>query len=284
MKKAVFLLACLLGTLLGVWAQADSERLGMALEYFQSQKYHESLLIFKDLDKRYRLNPRFRAYIGVCYYYEWDYENACKYLDATLPQLDAYAPHERSVYLFADAESHFQLRQYGQADTLFSRMLALCYANEKPDAHYRIGFCHLFTNDWKQAYDHFLTALALYERYRPEEKARIAQLRIMTNGLYGKFSVAVRDWKRVDKDWEDLYGNQFSPGQLAARPSIPAVPIHDWMPADGERTGSPAPLPEGTATRQDTISRPVEHDIDLSDIYKHQTEIKDTEPPTGETP
>ena len=29
------------------------ERLGMAIEYFQSGKYHESLLIFERLDKEY---------------------------------------------------------------------------------------------------------------------------------------------------------------------------------------------------------------------------------------
>lgn len=54
----------------------DAEQLGKALEYFASQKYHECLLILQGLDKQYRLNPRYKAYLGVCYYYEWDYENA----------------------------------------------------------------------------------------------------------------------------------------------------------------------------------------------------------------
>ena len=49
------------------------ERLGMAIEYFQSGKYHESLLIFERLDKEYELDIRYKAYIGVCRYYEYDY-------------------------------------------------------------------------------------------------------------------------------------------------------------------------------------------------------------------
>ena len=32
---------------------SDSETLGMALEYFQSGKYHEALLLFEKLDKEY---------------------------------------------------------------------------------------------------------------------------------------------------------------------------------------------------------------------------------------
>ena len=39
----------------------DSERLGMALEYFTSGKYHESLLILERLDKQYTTTPLERA-------------------------------------------------------------------------------------------------------------------------------------------------------------------------------------------------------------------------------
>ena len=47
-----------------------SEQLGMALEYFSSAKYHEALILFERLDKEYKLNPRYHAYMGICYYYE----------------------------------------------------------------------------------------------------------------------------------------------------------------------------------------------------------------------
>ena len=74
------------------------ERLGMAIEYFQSGKYHESLLIFERLDKEYELDIRYKAYIGVCQYYEYDYKKACFYLDPLIDTLSVFAPHEQAVY------------------------------------------------------------------------------------------------------------------------------------------------------------------------------------------
>ena len=50
----------------------DPVLLDKAVAYFNSEKYHEALLIFQQLDKRYKLNDRFRAYIGLCYYNEWE--------------------------------------------------------------------------------------------------------------------------------------------------------------------------------------------------------------------
>ena len=97
----------------------DSEDLGKALDYFTSQKYHEALLIFQRLDKAYQLNPRFKAYIGLCYFNEWDYEMAAKYLDNAIPRLDAFAPHERSVYYYTAGESHFNMKQYEKAIPLY---------------------------------------------------------------------------------------------------------------------------------------------------------------------
>lgn len=75
----------------------DPVQLDKAIAYFTSAKYHEALLIFQRLDKRYKLNDRFRAYIGLCYYYEWDFKSAAQYLDEVIPRLGMLAPHERSV-------------------------------------------------------------------------------------------------------------------------------------------------------------------------------------------
>ncbi|MGI6242743.1 MAG: tetratricopeptide repeat protein [Prevotella sp.] len=166
----------------GMAQTSDGERLGMALEYFQSEKYHEALLILQKLDRKYRLNPRIRAYIGVCYYYEWEYAQATEYLDSVIPQLKAFAPQERSFYYYADAESHFNLRQFGQALPLYNEMLKLCRDNEKPDAYYRIGFIHVYRHEWIDALDNLQSALVYYQCYRPDEKARIAQIRNMING------------------------------------------------------------------------------------------------------
>lgn len=124
--------------------EAAAEQLSKALDYFTSQKYHECLMIMQELDKHYRLNPRYKAYLGVCYYYEWDYKQAAKYLSEAIPQLGNFSPHERSFYCWANAESLFNLQKYTEAIPLYQAMLPLCYANEKPDVHYRLGFCYLF--------------------------------------------------------------------------------------------------------------------------------------------
>lgn len=45
----------------------------------------------------YRLNPRYKAYLGVCYYYAWDYENAVKHLSYAIPKLVIL--HRKNVLL-----------------------------------------------------------------------------------------------------------------------------------------------------------------------------------------
>lgn len=163
----------------------DADKLGMALEYFSSGKYHECLLLLQQLDKHYRLNPRYRAYLGVCYYYEWNFEQASKVLDEVMPRLSAFAPHERSFYYWADAESHFNLREYQQAIPLYLDMLTLCHDNEKPDAQCRLGFCYMFAGDYVSARTFYRQALDGYLRYRntPDEQPRIAQIRHMLRGI-----------------------------------------------------------------------------------------------------
>lgn len=165
---------------------SDSDRLGMALDYFQSGKYHEARLLLQKLNAHYRLNPRFKAYLGVCCYYEWDYKQATTLLDSVIPQLSAFAPQERSVYYFANAESHFFLEQYNEALPLYQTMLSLCKPNEMPDAFYRIGFIHTYRHEWIAALDNLQSALVYYRRHRPEEQARIAQIRNMIKGCCDK--------------------------------------------------------------------------------------------------
>lgn len=188
-----------------VQKKADAERLARALDYFNSQKYHECLLILQPLAKRYKLNPRYLAYLGICLYQEWEYAEAVKYLDEAMPQLEGFAPQERSVYYWTDAESHFYLRHYQTAIPLYEKMLGVCHDNEKPDAYYRLGFCHLFLAEngssekvsaekaltekalveKTKARECFEQALLGYLKYRnnPSEKARIAQIKHMIQGL-----------------------------------------------------------------------------------------------------
>ena len=161
-----------------------SEKLGIAIDYFQGGKYHEALLIMESLSEKYELNPRHRAYMGVCYYYDWQYDKACMTLDSVMSQLEVFAPHERSVYYFTDAESHFELGQYREALPLYEQMTLVCHDNEKADALYRMGFCYLNTGDKENALEFFSSSLAYYLMFPDETKSgRMAQIRQMIAGL-----------------------------------------------------------------------------------------------------
>lgn len=201
--------------------KADAEQLARALDYFSSEKFHECLVLLQPLNRRYKLNPRYRAYLAVCLYYEWEYAEAIRLFDEVIPLLQGLAPHELSLYYWMDAESYFALQQYTRALPLYERMLPLCRDNEKPDAYYRMGFCHLFAaeasgasssekvsgssesseasekasgssessgssaEERKKAKECFELSLEGYLKYRntPNEKARIAQIRHMIGGL-----------------------------------------------------------------------------------------------------
>lgn len=186
--------------------KVDAEQLARALDYFSSEKFHECLILLQPLNKRYKLNPRYRAYLAVCLYYEWEYDEAVKLFDEVIPLLQGVAPHELSLYYWMDAESYFALQQYDRALPLYEKMLPLCRDNEKPDAYYRMGFCHLFAaessgasekasgssessgasaEERKKAKECFELSLEGYLKYRntPNEKARIAQIRHMIGGL-----------------------------------------------------------------------------------------------------
>ena len=197
----------------------DAEQLARALDYFASEKFHECLVLLQPLNRRYKLNPRYRAYLAVCLYYEWEYAEAIRLFDEVIPQLQGLAPHELSLYYWMDAESYFALQQYDRALPLYEKMLPLCRDNEKPDAYYRLGFCHLFAaessgasekasgssessgasekalgssessgssaEERKKAKECFELSLEGYLKYRntPNEQARIAQIRHMIGGL-----------------------------------------------------------------------------------------------------
>lgn len=203
--------------------KADAEQLARALDYFSSEKFHECLVLLQPLNRRYKLNPRYRAYLAVCLYYEWEYDEAIRLFDEVIPQLQGVAPHELSLYYWMDAESYFALQQYDRALPFYEKMLPLCRDNEKPDAYYRLGFCHLFaaespeasssekasgsseslgasssekvsgsseslgasTAERKKAKECFELSLEGYLKYRntPNEQARIVQIRHMIGGL-----------------------------------------------------------------------------------------------------
>lgn len=166
----------------------DSDRLAIAIDYFQDQKYHECLLLLSKLDKEYQLNPRFRAYLAVCYYYEWNFAEATKIFVDVLPKLTAVAPHERSFYLFATGESFFYQEKYKEARPYYQEMIPLCYLNEKGDAYYKIAFCLIFEENYVEAYGALNQSLSYYQNYRNTEEmqARIRQIENMQYGCVEK--------------------------------------------------------------------------------------------------
>lgn len=189
--KLLAMLTTLLLLLTPIQANAQhtilNAQLERAIEYFQSEKYQEALLLFTQLEKQYILNPRFQAYIALCHYHQWNYAETALRLDSILPQLDPLAPHEKAVYYYACAESHFNLQQYQQAIPFYEQFLLLCYDNEKPDTFFRLGFCHMFTYDTASAYEYLKAAEIYFQRYRAEdEQGRLAQTRQMIKGLEDK--------------------------------------------------------------------------------------------------
>lgn len=169
---------------LGAQKNEDVEQLQRAIDYFQSEKYHEALLLFSKLDKKYTLNPRYKAFYALCLYKEKDYTQCVEVLDSLMPQLEPFSPQERSVYALAAAESHFELRQYFEAASYYDSHLSLCHANERADTLYRLGLCAMFQADYSTAYERFLSALAYYYRTTSSNnlRARIRQTEHLAAG------------------------------------------------------------------------------------------------------
>ena len=164
-------------------SDSDRESLGKAIDYFVSAKYHEALLIFEKLDEHYKLNPRYLAYMGYCYYFDWEYASAIGYFEKALPQLEALAPQELSLYYFSLAESHFNLAQYEESIPAYEQHLIRCHPNERADALYRLGFVYLFRDDKPLAWEYFTAACACYEYFLPQQQQRIQQLHHMLKAL-----------------------------------------------------------------------------------------------------
>ncbi len=163
---------------------SDKEQLSRALEYFQAEKYHECMLILARLDSTYTLNPRFRGFLGVCYYYDGNYKQAARCLEAALPQLTPFGPQELSVYCWLCAESLFDEGQWHRAVAYYEQATLQRQGADKADALFRLGFCYINMADWPSAYEYMESALSYYtaDRSRPNT-ARIEQLRHMVPAL-----------------------------------------------------------------------------------------------------
>jgi tetratricopeptide repeat protein len=260
----------------------DPVLLDKAVAYFNSEKYHEALLIFQQLDKRYKLNDRFRAYIGLCYYNEWEYKSATKYLDEVTPRLTMLAPHERSVYYFANAESHFQLQEYKLAIPFYEQALAVCYDNEKGEIYYRLGLCYMFGSEWEKARDAYAHCEEFFRKYRniPDVEARLTQAINMRKGCQAKINekLAIDSIARA-KAIEDSF--------RAITASVPLDSIYTEKPTDtipsksivttpmvGEKKKTPVPPIDDKPAKQKKKQEDVAP-INLEDLYKSKVKVEE---------
>ena len=195
MKKVALFIFLTLYTLSSVNAQVrESEKLGKAIEYFGGQKYHEALILFEGLAKKYRLNPRFYAYMGVCYFKEQDYRHAAEMLDSIIPHLEPFPPHERGVCYYSCAESHFLLGDYPTALSYYEMSIPVANECEKGDIYYRMGCCGMMMQSDSIQIENFRQANTWFEKADmsiPETRARRKQTEVMlrvllvTHGLSG---------------------------------------------------------------------------------------------------
>lgn len=174
------------------------ELLSKAIEYYQGRKYHECILTFEQLRRHYQLNPRFTAYLGFSYYKEQQYEEAASCLKEGIPSLSVYSPKEQAVYLYACAESLFQLGHYAEALDYYEKALPLTEGYDSADIHFHAGFCHInqIAHDSLSAARsdsialvHFTTANTLYKEAQTRihldelHKARLAQTTTMLRAM-----------------------------------------------------------------------------------------------------
>ena len=147
---------------------SDKEKLNKAVDYFQSGKYHESIILFKQLEKRFNLNYRFRAYMGVCYYYDHEYRLCDSIISSVSDKLEGCAPHERSVYYYCAAVSSLETGKLKQAINYFEKTLLLCYDNEKGNILGHIAKCYLGLDKVDVAQEYLLSAKAYINSYGGE--------------------------------------------------------------------------------------------------------------------
>ena len=284
-QRLCCILAFLCLSILSVSAQTtdpDPVLLDKAVAYFNSEKYHEALLIFQQLDKRYKLNDRFRAYIGLCYYNEWEYKSATKYLDEVTPRLTMLAPHERSVYYFANAESHCQLQEYKAAIPFYEQALTVCYDNEKGEIYYRLGLCYMFGSEWEKARDAYAHCEEFFRKYRsiPDVEARLTQAINMRKGCQAKINEklaidSIARAKAIEDSLRAITASVPLDSVITEKPTdtIPSKSIVT-TPMVGEKKKTPVPpiddKPEKQKKKQEDVAP-----INLEDLYKSKVKVEE---------
>lgn len=146
----------------GASPATDIRQLEMAVEYFQSGKFHEALLLFRKLDASYSLNKRMRAFMGVCYYYEREYDQAAALLDSLVMSLDVFAPKECLLYYKCCAESHYHLGQYPKAIELYKKGMTISEGKELGYIYSRLAFCWFHLKNIPRMQECLKSAVTIY--------------------------------------------------------------------------------------------------------------------------
>ena len=171
---------------------SSQEQLTKALEYFQGGKYHEAILCFAKLQKRYKLNPRFLAYLGMCYYKEGMYEEAIENLREGIPALSSYSPKEQAVYSYYCAESLFEIGEYTESLHYYNLTLSNVQGNDRADVLFHTAFAYYLrdgasADNAPQLITYLSEAQSLYEANTSSstelQHARLQQTRTMLAGL-----------------------------------------------------------------------------------------------------
>lgn len=171
---------------------SSQEQLTKALEYFQGGKYHEAILCFTKLQKRYKLNPRFLAYLGMCYYKEGMYEEAIENLREGIPALSSYSPKEQAVYSYYCAESLFEIGEYTESLHYYNLTLSNVQGNDRADVLFHTAFAYYLrdgasADNAPQLITFLSEAQSLYEANTSSstelQHARLQQTRTMLAGL-----------------------------------------------------------------------------------------------------
>lgn len=171
---------------------SSQEQLTKALEYFQGGKYHEAILCFTKLQKRYKLNPRFLAYLGMCYYKEGMYEEAIENLREGIPALSSYSPKEQAVYSYYCAESLFEMGEYTESIHYYDLTLSNVQGNDRADVLFHTAFAYYLRDgaspdNAPQLITYLSEAQSLYEANASSstelQHARLQQTRTMLAGL-----------------------------------------------------------------------------------------------------
>ena len=213
---------------------SSQEQLTKALEYFQGGKYHEAILCFTKLQKRYKLNPRFLAYLGMCYYKEGMYEEAIENLREGIPALSSYSPKEQAVYSYYCAESLFEIGEYTESLHYYNLTLSNVQGNDRADVLFHTAFAYYLrdgasADNAPQLITFLSEAKSLYEANTSSstelQHARLQQTRTMLAGLNNIVKKAQAEKEKETK--------------LPETPETPETPKSPEEPESPEKLESP---------------------------------------------